>query len=169
MKKRSSVELKRTFGFQKILAIACFIVAMFCFLQGLRPVEAAGYEVSALLAIPSIDLEVDVTKLSLVNHELETPDEIVGSFSHAKNKTLLIAHSTTAFSRLENIKLGDEIIYNGNKYIARDFVVLKESNINMGSLLKSEPENTIVLMTCAGELYNDGGASHRLIITATAE
>ena len=50
-----------------------------------------------------------------------------------------------------------------------DISVQEKSEIDMLKLLKKDENDSIVLMTCAGELYKDGDASHRLIVTAVAK
>lgn len=169
MKKRSSVELKRSFDFRKVIATICFLVATFCFAQGLKTADAVSYEISAELSIPSINLSSDVTTLALKDHALKTPETIVGRFSRYENKTLLIGHSTTVFNALENVQVGDVINYDDEVYIVKNIETQKRDDVNMDILLKNSEEKTIVLMTCAGELYENGGASHRLIITASIE
>ena len=80
---------------------ALFFVAYI--IVGLQPAEAAeSYEISTNLNISSINLSSDVTNLKLENHKLETPDKIVGSFSRAENKTLLIGHSGYGVSKLRS-------------------------------------------------------------------
>ena len=133
---------------------------------GLQPAEAVkSYEISAELSIPSIDLTSDVTALQLEDHELKTPDTIVGSFSRAENKTLLIGHSSTVFQDLNKVKFGDRIVYNG-EYVVNKIEVLEKNDINMSNLLAAAEEDTIVIMTCAGADLGNGDATHRLIVTA---
>ena len=84
-----------------------------------------------------------------------------------ENKTLLIGHSTTVFSELNRVQLKDKIIYDGRDYLVNKIETWKKELINMGRLLKAEEKDTIVLMTCAGELLGEGDATHRLIITAS--
>ena len=68
--------------------------------------------------------------------------------------------------KLNEVSLEDELEYDNNLYrvIAIDFV--KKSSVNMNNLLKFEKKDTLVLMTCAGTLLDNGDATHRLIITA---
>ncbi|MBQ3473824.1 sortase [Candidatus Saccharibacteria bacterium] len=133
---------------------------------GLQPAEAANYQISAKLIIPTIELNSDVTSLKIENHELKTPDTIVGSYSGAENKTLLIGHSSTVFNNLENVKIGDEIIYDDVKYIVGEREIVEKDDVVMPELLESSEIETIVIMTCAGEDLGMGDATHRLIITA---
>ena len=73
------------------------------------------------------------------------------------------------FQNLDEIKHGDAIYYNNKMYLVSDISVQEKSEIDMLKLLKKDENDSIVLMTCAGELYKDGDASHRLIVTAVAK
>ena len=152
----------------RIVFIVVYVVLFLAYIiYGLQPAEAAhSYEVATELKIPSIGLVVDVTKLDLVGNELKTPDTIAGSYTQAENKTLLIGHSTTAFSHLDGVKIGDELEYNGQEYkIVRATLAVKEV-IDMDELLAPAEEDTLMIMTCAGTLLGGGDATHRLIVTA---
>lgn len=152
---------RRVFVGLYVLAFAVYIIV------GLQPAEAKDYAVSAKLDIPSIGLDADVTKLTLNDNQLDTPDTIVGSYSQAENKTLLIGHSSTVFERLHNVKLRDKITYDGRVYHIVGVHKMLKSDVSMSQLLKKADRDTLVIMTCAGELLNGGDATHRLIITAT--
>ena len=108
------MELRRRVNFGKIYFALYFVALSIYFLVGLKPAEAANIE--SRILIPSIGLVSDVERLELENSELSTPDEIVGSFSRNKNKTLLIGHSSTVFADLKDVKIGDEIIYRDLAY-----------------------------------------------------
>lgn len=136
------------------------------FIVGLQPVEAVTYEISAELSIPSIDLYSDVTSLRLKERKLETPDEIVGSFRGGDHKTLLIGHSSSVFKNLNKVQLNEVIIYDEDSYVVKDIYIIPKDELYMADLLKAEEEDTIVIMTCAGEDLGDGDATHRLIVTA---
>lgn len=133
------------------------------------PVAAVNYDISTKLEIPAIGLTSDVATLKLEEHTLHTPDNIVGSFSRTGNTTLLIGHSTTIFKDIAELNVGDVIFYGFKKYLVFDKSYVKKDKIDMDKLLTSNNFNSIILMTCAGELYNDGDASHRLILKAKAE
>ena len=108
------MELKRRLD-PKTVFIGLYVVLFAIYIiVGLQPAGAANYPVSSKLSIPAIDLTSDVTTLQLENHALNTPDTIVGSYSQAEHKTLLIGHSTTVFERLNEIKVGDLIEYDGS-------------------------------------------------------
>ena len=163
------MEIKKRLNLRSVLAVVYFVCFGIFLNIGLRPAEATNYEISAKLAIPAIGLTSDVTTLELEDHQLDTPDYIVGSFTRAKNKTLLIGHSTTVFSNLNEIKLGDEIFYDETNYKITNIEVLEKPDVDMDKILATEDVDTLVLMTCAGELLTNGDATHRLIITAVIE
>ena len=128
--------------------------------------NGTAYMFDGGLIIPSIDLVSGVTKLELKNHRLDTPDSIVGSFSKNSSKTLLIGHSTTIFKNLDQVTVNDIITYNNVRYMITDVETFRKTDIDMGELLKPESDNTLVLMTCAGEPVGDKDATHRLLVTA---
>ncbi len=163
------MEIRKSFDFRILFFLISFLTFVILLSLGLSPAEAtAQYDISGSLFIPSIELSSDVASLTLDQNKLNTPDEIVGSFSNHDNKTLLIGHSSTVFNNLHDVTIGNVIIYNEHKYIVVDIDVLEKEAISMSKILKSEKENTLVLMTCAGEDYGNGDSSHRLILTATA-
>ena len=161
------MELKKRIS-PKYIFIGLYFVAFLAFLiYGLQPAGAVQSEqISGKLEVPSIGLVSDVTNLELEDRKLNTPDNIVGSFSNHKNKTLLIGHSTTVFEGLKNVKLGDGLVYNDSSYNVIDVETIEKDQIKMSELLKSEENDTLVLMTCVGTLLGDGDSTHRLIITA---
>ncbi len=163
------MELKRHLDLKRFF-IGLYIVLIFTFLlMGLRPVEAAEYEIGGNLYIPNIGLNSSVAKLSLQNGKLNSPDTIAGSYSTSPNKTLLIGHSTTVFQDLWRLNLNEYFYYNNARYRIIEIETKKKSDIRMGQILAEADNDTIVLMTCAGELFEDGDATHRLIITAVSE
>ena len=145
-----------------------YIVAFLIYLTiGLQPAEAVNPVIVSRLIIPSIGLDSDVQKVELKDHELKTPDLIVGSYSGAENKTLLIGHSSTVFLNLDNTQINDKIFYDGKIYNVDNKETLKKEDVIMPELLGSSDRETIVIMTCAGQDLGSGDASHRLIVTAT--
>ena len=166
------MELKDEFsGSRKLLRLFWSIVFLFVIylIAGMRiPVNATHYDVSGTLSIPSINLVSDVTTLKKENHSLKTPDTIVGSYSNAENKTLLIGHSSTVFYNLNKVSVGDIFKYNELYFVVTNSEVLAKKDISMDDILKAEDENTIIIMTCAGEDLGGGDATHRLILTAKA-
>lgn len=148
-----------------ITTLYAVFFAVYIFI-GLQPAEAKSYDISGNLKIPEIALDIGVTTLELNERKLETPDTIVGSYSRNPNKTLLIAHSTTAFKNLKNLAIGAEITYNDKTYRVIDEKTYEKSEINMTKLLKTAEKDTLILMTCAGEPIGKLDATHRLIVTA---
>ena len=147
--------------------VGLYLLAFVIYLViGLQPADATSYEVSAKLLIPQIGLDTAVTDLTLDEGQLNTPEMIVGSYSKAKNKTLLIGHSSTVFQDLDQIDLGDLINYDGKDYKVKRIDLMRKSQIDMSELLAPAEKDTIVIMTCAGELFQNGDATHRLILTA---
>ena len=157
---------RRRFDFRKIVTL--FYVAAFTtyLILGFQPAEATHYEISGSLNIPSIGLVSDVTTLELKDHKLDTPNTIVGSYTRYDSKIFLIGHSTTVFKNLNQVKVGSIIEYNGKKYQIVDTKTLAKSEIDMNILLAPEAHNTLVIMTCAGEILENQDATHRFIVTA---
>ena len=164
--KEESVELRKHFNLQYVF-VGLYIL-FFCayVVVGLNPAGALDYVISSDLKIPSIGLKTDVAALSIEDGNLNTPDTIVGSYSRFKNTTLLIGHSTTVFRHLDNLQIGDEIVYNNSSYYIVSRRIQEKTDISMAKLLKESYADTLVLMTCAGELLGNGDATHRLIVTA---
>lgn len=163
------MELRRRGDPRLVFLVLSLVLAAIYIIVGLQPAEAANYEISAQLSIPAIGLDSDVTELARDGQKLNTPDTIVGAYTRAENKTLLIGHATTVFENLSAVKLGAEVEYNGKNYhvVARELV--PKAQINMNKILAGAEKDTLVIMTCAGELYSDGDASHRFMITAVSE
>ena len=161
------MELKRHLDWKSLFAGIYFLALAIYLFFGLQPAEAVQGDYDATLIIPSISLESPVTELQLVNHELKTPDTIVGSFSNHKNKTLLIGHSTTVFSALKDIQLEETINYKDSTYRVIKTETLEKKDVNMKQILSESEDDTLILMTCAGELLDDGDATHRFIVEAT--
>ncbi len=162
------MELKRRFDFKKVF-IGLYVLAFSIYIViGLQPAEAVNYEIASQLEIPAIGLVSDVTELSLENGKLNTPETIVGSYTRSNNKTLLIGHSTTVFENLKNVELNQEITYNDGIYRVVAIDMILKSDVDMNQLLKSAEKDTVVIMTCAGELLEGGDATHRLVVTAVA-
>lgn len=119
------------------------------------------------LIIPAINLDIPVTKVGMTDNNLDVPEQIVGSYSVHKNKTLLIGHSTTAFTGLKDLKIGDQVLYNDQTYTVTNIEQKEKASISMKEILKAEEKDTVVLMTCSGEQITKTDFSHRLIITAS--
>ncbi|MDO4742368.1 MAG: sortase [Candidatus Saccharibacteria bacterium] len=160
------MERRRTLVLRNVVTLAYFAMVLICFMVFLRPASAKNYEISGKVEIPSIKLNSDVTTTSMREHRLETPDDIVGSFSRTENNTFLFGHSSGVFKDLDKVKVGDKIIYNDIEYIVSNLGVFEKSKIVMDELLSEREVKTLVVMTCAGEDLGKGDATHRLIITA---
>lgn len=118
------------------------------------------------LSIASIDLDSPVEPITPVERKLEAPTSIAGAYSQNNNKTLIIGHSTTVFQNLHNVKIGEELTYGNRIYqIINTEVVLKQ-DVNMKEILKGANRDTLIIMTCAGELLQNQDATHRLLVTA---
>ena len=160
------MELKTKLDSRIIFVVLYFVLFILYSVLAFRVAGASEYMVSNHLVVPSINLVSDVTTLSLENNKLNTPDSIVGSYSSVDSKTLLIGHSSTVFSDLYKVKVNDSIIYDNQKYTVLSITTNELESINMAKILESTPRDTIIIMTCAGEEFDDCTFSHRLILTA---
>lgn len=161
------MELKRRSNFRKaftVLYMVAFVI--YLLIAFVIPEDGIAYTIDGGLVIPSINLTSGVTKLELKDRKLNTPDSIVGSYVRNPNKTFLIGHSTTVFKNLDQVKEEDIIIYNNVEYKVTNMEIFRKSDIDMNELLKAETEDTVVIMTCAGDLLDEHDATHRLIVTA---
>ncbi len=163
------MELRRRLS-PKYIFVALYFVCFVLFLViGLRPTFVAlatDYDLTGKVLIPSIGLTSDVARLSLTNGKLDTPDTIVGSYQKNPHKIFLFGHSSTVFNDLHLVQLGEQILYNGATYQISNIVIVEKSEIKMNKLLQETPRDTLVIMTCAGELLEGGDATHRLLVTA---
>lgn len=162
------MEIKKRFNLKWFLSLVYFVCFGIFLRIGLEPAEAINYQVSGNFDAPTISLSADITELELANHQLQTPDEIIGSYSTNLNKTLLIGHSSTVFRRLAELKLRDVVYYNDTPYLIQRIDIVPKNKIDMHEVLKAEPEDTIILMTCAGKDLGNRDSSHRLMIKAMA-
>ncbi len=160
------MELKRRFNWLRTFTILYIVAFLAYVIVGLQPAEAKNYEISGQIVIPSIGLVSDVTTLELVDHRLDTPDTIVGSYSKYSSKIFLVGHSSTVFSELKNVKLNEYIYYSGNSYRITGYKTALKTDIDMNALLMPAKNQTLVIMTCAGEPIGEKDATHRLIVTA---
>ena len=163
------MELKRSWSLKKSLSVVFFAILTAYLLIGLTPARAVDVEIATYIKIPEIGLSADVTLLTMRQGILNTPEEIVGSYSRAKNKTFLVGHASNVFKNLDKLNFGDEIDYDLVKYKIVDIKTIRKSDVSMDALLAPADVDTIILMTCAGKISDNGDASHRLIITATAK
>ena len=161
------MKIRQILDYRSAMAIICAAICTFCLLKYFQPAEAIQYDITGNLSIPSIDLKSDVAGLSLEDGKLDTPKYIVGSYTKHKNTTLLIGHSNTVFSDLKNVQIGEKVIYNNAIYNIYKSEVAEKTSIVMKDLLSENETDTLILMTCHGQLYGDGDASHRLLIFAS--
>lgn len=159
------MELKKRFNVRKLLIFVYFAAFGVYLAVGFMPAEASKSS-SGMLSIPKIDLVSEITDVELINNKLETPDTIVGRYSTSDSNDFLFGHSTTVFADLNKMSLNDLINYNGREYRVVRIDMMPKSMIHMSELLSDRKIDSVTIMTCAGELYENGGASHRLILTA---
>lgn len=110
--------------------------------------------------------QIPVKPIEKVGTELEVPEQIAGSYSVHQNKTLIVGHSSTIFKNLKYLQLGDTITYSEKEYTITKIEEKLKQDISMAEVLKSETEDTLVLMTCAGDPVGNGDYTHRLIVIA---
>ena len=156
----------RSWDFRKVFGIVYFGALFIYLVVGLAPVEAKDYEAATEISIPTIGLESDVVTVNMVGNEFPTPEEIVGRFTWAKHKTLLFGHASTVFPRLKELQVGDIIYYDGDTYMVSQMEISPKAEISMNKVLAAAEQDTIIMMTCAGEDLGGGDATHRLIVTA---
>ena len=165
--KEESVELRKRFDIRKILIFVYFFAFGIYLIIGFMPVEASQ-NVYAEMSIPEIELSSEVLDVQLSNNKLDTPDYSVGRYSISENNDFLFGHSSSVFSRLHDLSLNDLIYYQNTEYRIVKIDLVPKSMISMTKLLEEKDTKTITIMTCAGEYYDAGDASHRLILTAIA-
>ena len=167
---RFSKEVKLKLGIFAVYFVAALVFFYFGFQPATKPEDVYAEEASQASAMLSLDNTAEplpVKTIKKQGKELEVPEQIVGAYSTHENKTLLIGHSSTAFSNLKDLQLGDKVTYNGKEYTITDIVEKQKQDISMKEILKAEETDTLVLMTCAGEPVNGtNDYTHRLIVTA---
>jgi len=133
---------------------------------GFQPAPIVNASSLPKLEISSIALETPVTAVTLVEHEFIVPAQIAGYYTEAENKIFIMGHSSTVFKNLDKISTGDAITYREEKYIVQAVETLPKADISMSKILQAEEEETLIIMTCAGEPLPNQDATHRLIVTA---
>ena len=123
---------------------------------------------SEILSIPAISLEAPVATIQYTGSNLNVPEQIAGSYSVHHNKTLIFGHSSTIFTNLKYLNLGDALIYHEKLYQITKIEEKPKVQISMKEILQEEKTDTIIVLTCSGEAIPDtnGDHTHRLIITA---
>ena len=164
------MELKKHFSVRKLLIFVYFMAFGIYLAVGFMPVEATA-EGSGFskMVIPGIDLVSDVMAVDLEEGKLNTPDYIIGSYSPGYNNVFLFGHSSTVFTNLNKVSLNDSIYYDGQFYRVKSIEVLPKSEVKMNELIGSTDVETLSIMTCAGEYYDNGDSSHRLIVIAVVD
>ena len=153
-----------------ILVVFYIVFFAVYFYIGFQPVaEARSYSKDNYLEIPSIGLNTATTNLTINSGKLETPTNTVGSYSNSSNKTLLFGHAAGVFKNLSQAKVGEVVKYAGENYQIKSIETIPKENINMSRLLNNTKRKVLKIMTCAGDFYGEGDATHRLIITAVKE
>ena len=122
-----------------------------------------------MLEIPAINLSTPVETIELEDRQLIAPDTIAGVYKQNENKTFIIGHSSTVFENLNKITLGSNFNYDNKNYIVISISTQEKSEIDMNDILASNENDTIIMMTCAGEPLPNHDATHRLIVTAVRE
>ena len=156
--------------------LSIYFIAGFAFiLIGLQPSKSAtsvyakeAAEATATLEMPTINLKAPVTEVSLIGKDLEVPEQIAGAYSINKNKTLIIGHSSTIFTNLQNVQIGQSFTYKSTTFIIKSIVEKKKEDVSMKDILSSASTPTVIIMTCSGDTIpnTDGDHTHRLIVTA---
>ena len=170
------MEVKKRNKLLYVAIFAAYAVFTFAFFTiGLQPVRSAetvyaeeSTEADSILNIPSISLTAPVMQSTVTDNVLSVPDQIAASYSTSTNKTLIFGHSSTIFKDLNLVKIGEIATYNEKSYQIIDITEKQKNDISMPEILAPASKDTIVLMTCSGELIpnSDGDHTHRLIITA---
>ena len=150
------------------IAIFAILLPIYFFI-GFQPVSSFDVSTFPTLTLSDLNLKTYVQPLDLTeNNELIAPATIAGSYSIHINKTLIIGHSSTVFSSLQDVQLNQVITYGNRDYRITKIDTLLKSDVNMSSILASANTPTIIIMTCAGEMLPNQDATHRLIVTAVA-
>lgn len=157
----------------RVVCVTGYFLALIGCAFMVKPMDSETYarEVAAatgVLEIPALGLSTPVAASEEQERKLSVPEYIAGSFSRYPGKTLVMGHSSTVFRELARVALGDTIIYNGAEYQVIDMKTVAKEEISMNAVLAPAEEETLVLMTCAGEALGGRDFSERLIVTATA-
>lgn len=153
-------------------AIRTFLAAFFMIFTpiyayiGMQPVSSIEATHYPKLSIGAIDLETPVAALEMVDRQLIAPASIAGSYQSSENKVLIIGHSSTVFESLHQVALADTFNYADRTYRIDQIETLAKSDVDMNAILAPATEDTIIIMTCAGEPLPNQDATHRLIVTA---
>lgn len=152
----------------RVFVAAFFLIMLpIYFYIGLHPVSSLDYAGYPTLEIPSIELTTPVAKIELEDRELVAPARIAGVYHANPHKLFIIGHSSTVFRDLHKLEIDQTFVYDNKIYRVSSAITLEKADIDMAELLAEPFEDTIVIMTCAGEPLPNQDATHRLIVTAT--
>ena len=152
-------------AFYAILIPAYFIIGFHPATAISDSLDAAEITSVSHLSIEGINIDASIIDIPLIDNHFSTPDYDIGRYISQSGTTFLFAHSISAFQHLDEVTSTDHILYDGHTYHITDISTPRVTDISMSSLL-DQSEDTLILMTCAGEL-RAGDYTHRLIITAT--
>lgn len=148
-----------------------FVVGVPLWFLGLSAFAVVGEVISGELRIDEIGLGADVASVEIVEGELATPERLVGAYRR-EEVVFLYGHSTGVFRELSRVEVGDEVVYVDEgmetRYVVDGIEVMARDRVGMGQLLSGEA-GELVLMTCAGDLLEDGDYSERLIVYASTD
>lgn len=162
------MQIKKHFSHIFITILCMVFLAGFLYF-GMQPqtVEANS---SLILEAPTINLTSPIRVIELNDdYTLTSPDRITGLYKAATNNTFLIGHSTTIFSNLKNLKIGDRLTLDNKNYVIKTYKIQKKSEISMSKVLEAKLTPTLTLMTCHGEKISGHDYTERVIITAELE
>lgn len=151
--------------FNIIFGMAYFFTTAILVTHILRPHLAA--DATSPLIIPEINLSTPVSTIYQGHKTLVAPDYIPGAYFANHNKIFIIGHLSTIFKDLHKMKPGTILEFDSEKYQAVKIEILEKSAIDMKTLLKSESDPTIILMTCYGTPLGNQDYTHRLIVYAS--
>ena len=148
-----------------VVAFFTIVLPIYIFI-GLQPVSSAAGENYTSLVIDEIGLDTPVAELELNNQELIAPASIAGVYNQHNGKLFIIGHSSTVFQHLSEVTPGAVITYDDNHYLVTEAITVAKSTIDMSKILAGADQETLILMTCAGQSLPGQDATHRFIATA---
>lgn len=157
----------RSYRALRVAVVTFFTIVLPIYIfVGLQPVSSAAGENYPSLTIDAIGLDTPVASLELNNQELIAPAAIAGIYDQHNGKLFIIGHSSTVFQRLAEVAPGTVITYDSQLYIITEAITVEKSAVDMTKILASTEQETLILMTCAGQSLPGQDATHRFIATA---
>lgn len=154
----------------RVFTAGFFLIMLPIYLYiGFQPVASTEALSYPELNIASISLSTPVKPITLTDHQLVAPDTIAGVYEANPGKSFIIGHSSTVFRDLGQVHVNDTFTYGDKTYRVITTDVIEKSAISMQEILAPTTTDTVIIMTCAGEPLPGQDATHRLIVTATAE